>query len=451
MMVNGKIIKLHIVYNPEMCYPISGFITEWRIMFVIEGRPNKHGHKKSIKIWLKNSSEIEGSCIEQALNLADLPFIHKWVALMPDTHMGYGMPIGGVIAAKGVIIPNAVGVDIGCGMVFFQTNIPARLVRETDTAHGKLVEVITKTLLREIPVGFSHHKEMQDSVYLSSLLDSGSEFEKELDFHPELAERCFPSAFYQIGTLGGGNHFIELQEDESGNLCVMLHSGSRNVGKQVCDHFNRIARELNERWHTGIPSGYRLSFLPVEEPAGHSYLHWMQMALVFARENREAMKEKVKSILFNLVKKHTDFTGIVMDMEINAHHNYAALEHHYDENVWVHRKGAIRVREGELGIVPGAMGRASYIVRGLGNPDSFHSCSHGAGRKMGRKKALASYSEQDVLQELAEQSVVLGTHSTKEIADESPFVYKDIDDVIAQEGDLALPILKLQTVAVVKG
>ena len=370
---------------------------------------------------------------------------------MPDTHMGYGMPIGGVIATKGVIIPNAVGVDIGCGMGFFRTNIPARLVRETDTVHGKLVEVITKTILRTIPVGFAHHKEMQNSVYLSSLLESDSEFKKELDLHPELAERCFPSAFYQLGTLGGGNHFIELQEDEFSNICVMLHSGSRNVGKQVCDYFNRIARKQNELWRTQIPSEYQLSFLPVEDPAGQSYLRWMQMALDFARENREAMKEKTKSILFNLVKKHTDFTGIVLDMEINAHHNYASLEHHYGENVWVHRKGAIRVREGELGIVPGAMGRSSYIVRGLGNPDSFHSCSHGAGRKMGRKKALASYSEKDVLHELVRQSVVLGTHSTKEIADESPFAYKDIDDVIAQERDLALPVLKLQTVAVVKG
>lgn len=328
-------------------------------LFVIQGKTNPSGHTKPIKVWLAKPSEIEESCLEQALNLSSLPFIHKWVALMPDTHMGYGMPIGGVIATKGVIIPNAVGVDIGCGMVFFRTNIPADLVRKTETAHGKLIEVIAGTLLKVIPVGFGHHKEMQDSVYLSSLLEVGSDFEKELDQYPELAENCFPAAFYQIGTLGGGNHFIELQEDETGSLCVMIHSGSRNVGKQVCDYFNRKARDMNERWHSGVPAEYRLSFLPVGDPAGQSYLKWMEMALNFARENRDAMKEKAKSILFNLVKKHTDFTGISVDMEINAHHNYAALEHHYGENVWVHRKGAIRVRDGELGIVPGAMGRSN--------------------------------------------------------------------------------------------
>ena len=420
-------------------------------MFVIQGKTDPSGQAKPIKVWLGKPSDIEEACLEQALNLSSLPFIHKWVALMPDTHMGYGMPIGGVIAAKKVIIPNAVGVDIGCGMAFFRTNIPAKLVRETKTVHGKLAEVIARTLLKVIPVGFGHHKEIQDSAYLSLQLAAGSDFEKELDLHPELAEKCFPAAFYQIGTLGGGNHFIELQEDETGSLCVMIHSGSRNVGKQVCDYFNKMARNLNERWYSIVPGEYGLSFLPVEDLAGQSYLKWMEMALNFARENRDAMKEKAKSILFNLIKKHTDFTGISVDIEINAHHNYAALEHHYGENVWVHRKGAIRVRDGELGIVPGAMGRASYIVRGLGNRESFYYCSHGAGRRMGRKKALASFSEQDVLQELDRQSVVLGTCSTKQIADESPFAYKDIEDVIALEADLAVPVLRLQTVAVVKG
>ncbi len=234
-------------------------------------------------------------------------------------------------------------------------------------------------------------------------------------------------------------------------LCIMLHSGSRNVGKQVCDYFNKIARQLNERWHSVVPASCQLAFLPVEDDAGRSYLQWMDMALNFARENREAMKEKVKSILYRLIEKYTDFGPINIDMEINAHHNYAALENHYGDNVWVHRKGAIRVRAGELGIVPGAMGRASYIVKGLGNPESFCSCSHGAGRTMGRKKALATFSAKKVLQELENREVILATHSTKDIADESPFVYKDIDDVIAQEADLAVPVLKLQTVAVVKG
>lgn len=420
-------------------------------MFVIEGRPDKEGHKKPIKVWLKDADQLDDNCLEQALNLADLPFIHKWVALMPDTHMGYGMPIGGVIAARGVIIPNAVGVDIGCGMAFLRTNIPVELIRQCTTSQGPLAKVISNSILRDIPVGFSHHQEPQKSAYLDSIMASGSDFAREMDKYPELAGYCFPSAFKQLGTLGGGNHFIELQEDEEGMLCVMLHSGSRNVGKQVCDYFNKLARSLNERWQTRVPPEYKLAFLPVDDATGQSYLRWMEMALAFARENRQAMKDTVKAILFNLLNKYTGFDDIQVDMEINAHHNYAALESHYGEKVWVHRKGAIRVQKDELGIVPGAMGRSSYIVKGLGNPESFCSCSHGAGRKMGRKKALAAYSSQEVLQELASQEVILATRSTKDIADESPFVYKNIDDVIAQEADLVVPVLKLQTVAVVKG
>ena len=419
-------------------------------LFVIEGRSNEEGQKKPIKIWLESIEHLDLNCLEQALNLADLPFIHKWVALMPDTHMGYGMPIGGVIAARGVLIPNAVGVDIGCGMAFLRTNIPAELVRQR-TSQGPLAQVISINILREIPVGFSHHKEPQKSACLDALTASGSDFAREMDLHPQLAGACFPSAFKQLGTLGGGNHFIELQEDEEGRLCVMLHSGSRNVGKQVCDYFNKLARSLNERWSTRVPPERQLAFLPVDDDAGHSYLRWMEMALAFARENRQAIKETVQSILFKLVERHTGFKDIQVDMEINAHHNYAALENHYGENVWVHRKGAIRAQKDELGIVPGAMGRASYIVKGLGNPESFCSCSHGAGRKMGRKKALATYTSQEVLSELASREVALATRSTRDIADESPFVYKDIDDVIAQESDLVVPVLKLHTVAVVKG
>ena len=394
---------------------------------------------------------MDENCRQQALNLAELPFIHKWVALMPDTHMGYGMPIGGVIAARGTIIPNAVGVDIGCGVVFFTTNIPVQLVRECRTPQGLLLEVITKNILREIPVGFSHHQKRQECTYLSNLLAGGSAFAEELRRHPQLADLCFPSAFKQLGTLGGGNHFIELQEDEEGKLCVMLHSGSRNVGKQVCDYFNRMARRLNEQWGSTIPPSYQLAYLPVNDEAGQSYLNWMDMSLNFAGENRELMKERVKSIIRRLVTKYTDFGDVEFGMEINAHHNYAALETHYGEEVWVHRKGAISAREGELGIVPGAMGRTSYIVKGLGNPESFCSCSHGAGRKMGRRMALATYSEKEVLKELKKHSVVLETPSTKGIADEAPFVYKDIEDVMAQQTDLAVPILKLRTVAVVKG
>ena len=327
--------------------------------------------------------------------------------------MGYGMPIGCVIAALETIIPNAVGVAIGCGVVFFKTNIPVQLVRECRTPQGQLLEVITKNILREIPVGFSHHQKKQESAYLSNLLAPGSAFNKELTRHPQLADLCFPSAFKQLGTLGGGNHFIELQEDEEGTLCVMLHSGSRNVGKQVCDYFNRLAKKLNESWGNPIPPSYQLAYFPVTHEEGQSYLRWMNMCLNFARENRELIKERVKSIIARLVDQYAAFDGVKFGMEINAHHNYASLETHYGKEVWVHRKGAISARKGELGIVPGAMGRASYIVRAWAIPSRFAPVRMEPEGKMGRRAALATYSEREVLKELKEQSVVLETPSTK--------------------------------------
>ena len=327
-----------------------------------------------IKIWLEKEQDLEESCLEQALHLAQLPFLHKWVCLMPDTHTGMGMPIGGVIAAKGVVIPNAVGVDIGCGMAYVKTSIPVKALKETMTGSGNLVQGIVGDILRNIPVGFAHHKTPMPCYTLDRAMEELSLYEADSELLGQLE-----AGYFQVGTLGGGNHFIELQEDEEGFLSVMLHSGSRHFGKSVCDYFHQKAREQNCRWYSQVPDEYRLAFLPVDTPEGRQYLNWMNLSMDFARENREKLMLAVKAVLEKWIGRYTDLE-LKYEGEINCHHNYAALENHFGENVWVHRKGAVRARKGELTVIPGAMGSYSYVVRGLGNPESFCTSSHGAGR-----------------------------------------------------------------------
>ncbi len=398
-----------------------------------------------IKIWCGSAEEIEDKCMEQALNLANLPFIYKWPALMPDTHTGKGMPIGGVIACDGVVIPNAVGVDIGCGMAFVQTDIPVRLLKETVTGSGNLVKLITGNILRAIPVGYAHYKTPQVSEVLSRAKEELEKYESETELLSEIDE-----GFYQAGTLGGGNHFIEIQEDENGLACIMLHSGSRHFGNIIGQHFNKTARALNDKWYSAVPYEFNLPFLPVDTPEGRNYLHWMQLAMDFAYENRAIMLEKVKNVFNESIMKYAG-TEANYTMEINCHHNYAALENHFGKDVWVHRKGAIRAAEGELAIIPGAMGSYSYIVKGKGNPDSFMSSSHGAGRLYSRTKAVEKFSVEQVMVDLKNQGVVLGKHNKSDVAEESRFAYKDIDTVMANQTDLVEPVKKLFTVGVVKG
>ncbi|MGI6412105.1 MAG: RtcB family protein [Syntrophomonadaceae bacterium] len=401
-------------------------------MFVIY---NKKNQRVPIKVWLENINQIEEGCLQQAINLSNLPFLHKWVALMPDTHQGYGMPIGGVIAAEGVIIPNAVGVDIGCGMAFVETNI------HKDEISIKEYQGLIGHIMQDIPTGFDHHAKKQKCKTLEQ-----SEFAKAIKYKtmpeglPQIEE-----GYYQIGTLGGGNHFIELQEDEEGILCIMIHSGSRNFGYKVARYYNNKAKELNKKWSSAVPIEYDLAFLPIDSETAKEYISWMTLALEFARENREVMLNVVKRHLLKIIP------SIEFKNEVNAHHNYAAKEYHYGKNVWVHRKGAIRAREGETGIIPGAMGSYSYIVKGKGNPESFNSCSHGAGRKLGRRQAKKQFSVEKTIADLREKGVILGKDNKRDVSEESRFAYKDIDFVIGQELDLIEPIKKLKTIAVIKG
>lgn len=394
----------------------------------------KDRQRVPIKIWLDSLEDVEPGCLQQALNLANLPFVYKWVALMPDTHQGYGMPIGGVIAAEDVIIPNAVGVDIGCGMAFVETNIHKSQLEYSDYSN------LVGQIMRAVPTGFEHHKKPHPCDTMDN--DEWARQVRDTNFTelPNIEE-----GYFQIGTLGSGNHFIELQEDEAGMLCIMVHSGSRNFGFKVCHYFNKLAKQLSQHWSVEVPPAYDLAFLPVSSPEGQEYIRWMNLALRFARENRQVMLEVVKRELTRRLP------AIEFGREVNAHHNYAALENHYDKEVWVHRKGAIRAQAGELGIIPGAMGSYSYIVQGRGNPESFMSCSHGAGRKMSRHEAMRKFSVQETVEDLQAQGVAFGKRNKKDCSDEVRWAYKDIDEVIRNELDLVVPIMKLKTLAVVKG
>lgn len=398
-----------------------------------------------IKVWLDSEKDLEASCLEQAYHLSELPFLHKWVCLMPDTHTGKGMPIGGVIAAKNVIIPNAVGVDIGCGMAYVGTNIKAKDIRDIQTGNGTLIQGIVGDILRNVPVGFAHHKTVMPCYTLDKAFDEFDKYEEDGELLGQLE-----AGYFQVGTLGGGNHFIELQEDEEGFISVMIHTGSRHFGKTVCDYFHQKARDLNARWHSQVPDEYRLAFLPVDSKEGRQYLNWMELSLDFATENREKIMLAVKAIMEKWIGKYTDLT-LEFSGEINCHHNYASLENHYGEEVWVHRKGATRAMEGEIAVIPGAMGSYSYVVRGKGNQESFCSSSHGAGRRYSRKGAMNEFSCEEVILDLRSQGVVLGKKNKTDVAEESRFAYKDIDVVMDNQKDLVEPVKKLHTIGVVKG
>lgn len=406
---------------------------------------NQREQRLPIKVWLPDQNHLEDECLQQALNLANLPFALKHVALMPDTHAGYGMPIGGVLATEDVIIPNAVGVDIGCGMVFTQTNVRAEVLKEAKAPGGNLARYLVTEIMQAVPQGFEHHKEKQKSRFLDKY-PVARLYRYGADQLPKKDE-----AYVQLGTLGGGNHFIELQEDEEGLLGIMVHTGSRNFGFKVANFFNRLAKDLNKRAGSKVPSHFDLAYLPVDSPEGKGYIGWMTFALEFARQNRQRIMDRVKEIVVQGLERYAGMRDVQFFRDVNAHHNYAAKETHFGREVWVHRKGAISARKGEPGIIPGAMGSYSFIVEGLGNPESFHSASHGAGRVMGRKEAVRQFSVEEVLADFARKDMVLGKKHRRDTAEEYYKAYKNIEDVMAYQRDLVKPILKLKTVAVVKG
>ncbi|MGD9503610.1 MAG: RtcB family protein [Syntrophobacteraceae bacterium] len=378
--------------------------------------------KVPIKLWL---DDIEDGALEQAINLANLPFTFRHVAIMPDAHQGYGMPIGGVLAARGVIIPNAVGVDIGCGMCALKTSMaqvgPPNLKR------------IMSAIRTEIPLGFEHNKTAQPESLMP---------EFKAGKYIVIPEQ-YKSALKQIGTLGGGNHFIEIQSGSDGHVWIMIHSGSRNLGKQVADHYNKLAVALNEKWSAAVPKKWQLAFLPIDSEEGRSYIREMNYCVAFALANRKLMMEKIKGIVGSLI-------GCEFYEMINIAHNYAAMENHFGESVVVHRKGATLASEETVGIIPGSQGTKSYIVRGKGNPESFHSCSHGAGRLMGRKEAERRLSLEKEIKKLDDQGILHAIRGKHDL-DEASGAYKPIDVVMRNQEDLVEITHELQPLAVIKG
>ncbi len=406
-------------------------------MFVLH---EKESGMLPVKVWLASAGQLESGCLEQAQNLARLPFAFRHVALMPDVHQGYGMPIGGVLATKDVVVINAIGVDIACGIAFVQTDIPADILGKYNTPGGPLKNYITDQIMRAVPTGFDHHKTPQESQALK-------DFEPRYPVNELMPE--LDAARYQLGTLGGGNHFIELQADPEGRLCVMIHSGSRNLGYKIASHFDKLAIALNTRWYSAVRDEWELSFLPVDTDEGQAYLEWMFLAMDFARENRNVMMERVLDVVSRAASDYANVKDMKTLMSLDVHHNYVDIENHFGKNVWVHRKGAIRARVGDMGIVPGAMGAHSYIVEGLGNPESFKSCSHGAGRLMGRKEAMRYFTAEDVINDLTGSGIVLGKTKCEDAADECRWAYKDLDVVLANESDLVRPTMKLVNAGVV--
>jgi tRNA-splicing ligase RtcB len=382
-------------------------------MRVVEGK------RIPIKLWL---DDIEDGAMEQAMNLSALPFAFHHIAIMSDSHVGYGMPIGGVLATKDVIICNAVGLDIGCGMASARTQF-----KELDI---DTIKQIMGEIRKRIPLGFNHHKEKQNWEGFDRAPDI-SVIQKELQ-----------SAQYQISTLGGGNHFVELQSGSDGYIWIMIHSGSRNFGLKIANEYHNKAKKLCERWKSDIPNK-DLSFLPMDSQEGKEYFTAMNYALEFAKENRRQMMADISESFLSITGN-----GALSDL-FDIHHNYATMENHFGHNVMVHRKGAVKAYENDKGIIPGSQGTSSYIVRGLGNPESFKSSSHGAGRRLGRGAAIRELSLEDEKRKLDEKGIIHAIRN-KEDLDEAAGAYKNILEVMENQKDLVKIVIKLEPMAVIK-
>jgi len=382
--------------------------------------------KLPIKMWL---DEPEEGAVKQALNLANLPFAFSHICLMPDMHQGYGMPIGGVLAAKNVIVPNAVGVDIGCGMCAVKTTI------EAGGLERKQLTQIMAGIRELIPLGFDHHKERQDE----SLMPQGYNLDEMV-----IVKRQYLAALKQLGTLGGGNHFIELQRSDDGFLWIMVHSGSRNFGLQVAEYYNKVAKKLNELYYSSVNPKADLAFLPFETDQAHAYYQEMKYCTEFALANRKLMMERIQRVV------STTLSNVIYEPMINIAHNYAAWEKHFDTKVIVHRKGATSAKLGETGIIPGSQGTKSYIVEGLGNPESFMSCSHGAGRVMSRAAAIRNLDLDEEKRKLDELGIIHSIRGKSDL-EEASSAYKDISQVMVFQSDLVKIKMELSPLAVVKG
>lgn len=393
-----------------------------------------------VKIW---TEDIEESALAQLKNLAQMPFIHKHVAAMPDVHHGMGATIGSVIATRGAIIPAAVGVDLGCGMMAVRTNLTANDL--PDNLHG-----VRSAIESAVPHGRTDNGGRNDKgawgTEVPALVGKwwvGNEMGAKLgDVSERHRDILKANTFNHLGTLGTGNHFIEVCLDESNDVWVMLHSGSRGIGNRIGSYFIELAKKEMERWFIHLPD-VDLAYLPEGSEYFNDYIKAVGWAQDFAQANRLIMMELTLDAIAAVLQRPLFGSEIA----INCHHNYVERENHFGANVLVTRKGAIRAREGDLGIIPGSMGTGSFIVRGKGNPESFNSCSHGAGRRMGRREAKRRFTVDD----LAQQTAGIECRKDADVIDEIPAAYKPINEVMENQSDLVEIVHRLRQVVNVKG
>jgi tRNA-splicing ligase RtcB len=392
-----------------------------------------------IKAWT-HGVPIEETARKQIENVARLPFIHNHIAIMPDVHWGMGATVGSVIPTIGAIIPAAVGVDIGCGMAAVRTNIRAADLPDSLGALRSAIEAA-------VPHGRSDNGGRNDvgawqrepPVAVTAAWEPLKEgYDKILGEHPKV---CHPRMVGHLGTLGTGNHFIELCLDEEDRVWVMLHSGSRGVGNKLGTYFIELAKKEMRRWFVNLPD-QDLAYLPEGTEHFTAYVRAVGWAQRYARSNREVMLQAVLDIL------RASFPSLTTEeMAVNCHHNYVVKERHFGKDVWLTRKGAVRAGTGELGIIPGSMGAKSFIVRGKGNPESFETCSHGAGRAMSRNEAKRRFTVEDH----ARATAHVECRKDADVIDETPGAYKDIDAVMAAQADLVEIVHTLRQVVCVKG
>ena len=373
-----------------------------------------------IKLWLK---DLEKGAFQQAKDLANLRIAFRHIAIMPDSHLGYGMPIGGILATKDAIIPNAVGVDIGCGMCSLRTDL--KEIEQKD------LKKIMSTIRKTVPVGFNHHLEDQDEIWMPPLEENLPIVSKE-----------FERALTQVGTLGGGNHFIEIQRGSDGYIWLMVHSGSRNIGFTVANHYHNKAKEEIRKIDKDVPED--LAYFMKGSEGYDLYFKEMNYCIEFALQNRKLMMERVKDAFLEFLPE-VRFSNF-----INKPHNFAAWENHFGEDLIIHRKGATRAEKGEWGMIPGSQGTSSYLVKGKGNELSFNSCSHGAGRIMSRHQARKKLDLKQEIQVLEKLGVLHALRHKKDL-DEAPSSYKDIKQVMALQKDLVEIQVALTPMAVIKG
>ncbi|MBL8115788.1 MAG: RtcB family protein [Acidobacteria bacterium] len=393
-----------------------------------------------IRAWTRGVA-FEPEARRQLVNIAQLPFIHKWVAAMPDVHLGKGATVGSVVPTNGAIIPAAVGVDIGCGMMAVRTSLTASDLPDS-------LKELRAAIEKAVPHGRTEDGRRHDKGAWKTPPENVAKewaalavrFDEIAKKHPAVSRANHET---HLGTLGTGNHFIEVCLDESGSVWFVLHSGSRGVGNRIGTYFINVAREEMRRHFINLPD-LDLAYLPEGTKHFDDYVEAVGWAQDYARTNRHLMMEN----LLAAVRQVPGLPAFAADLTVvNCHHNYVEREHHYGKNVWLTRKGAVRARAGELGIIPGSMGARTYIVSGKGNPESFHSCSHGAGRSMSRTEAKRRFTVGD------HEKATLGIECRKDagVIDETPMAYKSIDAVMEAQKDLVEILHTLRQVVCVKG